>query len=100
MTATGLAIVGHLGQVIAIVAVVLIGDIDVGELEASPTTTVAQPSKPPISGIGLLKLRWVVLNDSGHIERQWRFRSGNSAVKRLSKALSVHRCDGCRAQFG
>ena len=69
MTAT----VGHLGQVIAIVVVVLIGLNVVRH-------TAAQPSKPAISRIGLLKLRWVALYDSGRVEGEWRFAALNSSL--------------------
>ena len=89
MTATSLAIVGHLGQVIAIVVVVLIG---LGVLmwaswKASPAITVAQPSKPAISGIGFLKLRWVLLNDSGRIEGERSFRSGDCTVEPFQQSF-------------
>ena len=63
------------------------GGFDVGELEASPATTVAQPSKPAISGIGFLKLRWVVLNDSGRIEGERSFRSGDCTVEPFQQSF-------------
>ena len=63
------------------------GDYDLGALGPWSATTVAQPSKPAISGIGFLKLRWVVLNDSGRIEGERSFRSGDSTVEPFQQSF-------------